>query len=92
MHGGRISAASLPTGGLEICVRLPAAHHGAVLARGPHAGHGIREKELMRKHNMTVETIDTFILKLAFGVTSIALLVLFLLIVIGFSTLSFAQN
>jgi hypothetical protein len=49
-----------------------------------------KEKELMRKHNMTVETIDTFILRLAFGFTSTVLLLLFLLIVTGFSTLSFA--
>jgi two-component system sensor histidine kinase CpxA len=27
MHGGNISAANLAPGGLEICVRLPAAHH-----------------------------------------------------------------
>jgi hypothetical protein len=27
MHGGNISAANLATRGLEICVRLPAAHH-----------------------------------------------------------------
>jgi signal transduction histidine kinase len=27
MHGGTISAANLPPGGLEISVRLPAAHH-----------------------------------------------------------------
>jgi hypothetical protein len=46
----------------------------------------------MRKHNMTFETIDTFILRVAFGFTSIALLVLFLLIVIVFSTSSFAQK
>ena len=46
----------------------------------------------MRKHNMTVETIDTFILRLAFGFTSMVLLLLFPLIAIGFCTLSFAQK
>ena len=45
----------------------------------------------MRKHNMTIETIDTFILRLAFGFTSMVLLLLFLVIVIGFST-SFTTN
>jgi signal transduction histidine kinase len=30
MHRGTISAANLPRGGLEICVRLPAAHDGIV--------------------------------------------------------------
>jgi hypothetical protein len=46
----------------------------------------------MRKHNMTVETIDTFILRLALGFTSTVLLLLCLLIVTGFFTLSFAQK
>jgi hypothetical protein len=77
MHAGTISAANLPTGGLEICVRWP------------HAGHGIRRKNSCA-NTMTVETIDTFILRLAFGFTSTVLLLLFLLIVTGFSTLSFA--
>jgi hypothetical protein len=32
MHGGNISAANLAPGGLEICVRLPAAHHIALVS------------------------------------------------------------
>jgi signal transduction histidine kinase len=35
MHGGTISAANRPSGGLEICVRLPVAHHSAVHASEP---------------------------------------------------------
>ena len=35
MHGGTISAANLPSGGLEICVRLPAIHHSAAHASEP---------------------------------------------------------
>jgi two-component system sensor histidine kinase CpxA len=35
MHGGTISAANLPAGGLEICVQLPAPHDIAVHASEP---------------------------------------------------------
>jgi two-component system, OmpR family, sensor histidine kinase CpxA len=35
MHGGTISAANLPSGGLEICVRLPAVHPSAAHASEP---------------------------------------------------------
>ena len=45
----------------------------------------------MRIHNMTLETIDTLILRLACGFTSMVLLLLFLLLPIGFDT-CFAQE
>jgi hypothetical protein len=45
----------------------------------------------MRKHNMTIETTETFIVRLACGFASAVLLLLFL-IVVGFASTSFAQE
>ena len=45
----------------------------------------------MRTNNMTLETIETFIVRLACGFASAALLLLFVLLVVGFATSSFAQ-
>jgi hypothetical protein len=46
----------------------------------------------MRTNNMTLETTETFIVRLVCGVASTAVLVLFLVIVVGFATSSFAQQ
>jgi hypothetical protein len=46
----------------------------------------------MRTHSMTLETIDTFIARLACGFASMALPLLCLLLTIGLGTLSFAQE
>jgi hypothetical protein len=52
------------------------------------------EKEVMRTNNMKLETLETFIVKLACGFASTMLLLLLLgfLLVAGFSGLSFAQD
>ena len=50
----------------------------------------IRRKN-MHTNNMTLETIETSIIRLACGFASAALLLLFLVIVVGFATSSFAQ-
>jgi hypothetical protein len=51
------------------------------------------EKEVMRTNNMKLETLETFILRLAGGFVSTALLLLLLgLLVVGFANPSFAQN
>jgi hypothetical protein len=52
------------------------------------------EKEVMRTNHMKLETLETFILRLAWGVVSTVLLLLLLglLVVVGFANPSFAQN
>jgi len=46
----------------------------------------------MRTNNMTLETTETFIVRLAFGFASTAALMLALVVVLGFATSSFAQQ
>lgn len=46
----------------------------------------------MRTKNMTLETTETFIVRLACGFASTALLLLCLVVVVGFTTSSFAQE
>jgi hypothetical protein len=46
----------------------------------------------MRTHNMTLETTETFIERHACGFASALLLLVFLLLVVGFATSSFAQD
>src|ERR1700719_791363 len=53
------------------------------------------EKELMRKNNMTIQTLETFTVRLACGFASRVLpllLVGLLLFVVGFTGSSFAQD
>jgi Protein of unknown function (DUF2950) len=46
----------------------------------------------MQTNNMTLETFETFVVRLACGVASTVLLLLLLVLVVGFATLSFAQE
>ncbi len=46
----------------------------------------------MRTNNMTLETTETFSVRLACGFASTALFLLFLVVVVGFATSSFAQE
>jgi hypothetical protein len=52
------------------------------------------EKEIMRTNNMNLETLETFIVRLACGFAStiLLLLLLSLLLVVGFANSSFAQD
>jgi hypothetical protein len=49
------------------------------------------EKEIMQTNNLTLETFETFVVRLACGFAS-AVLLLLLLLVMGFATSSFAQD
>jgi uncharacterized membrane protein YvbJ len=52
------------------------------------------ERQLMRTNNMTLETFETFTVRLACGFASVVLflLLVFLLLIAGFAGSSFAQD